>query len=587
MFQNISRLYLKSYKRNIPTRWFHISYRLSNDIPSTFHPEKYEEFKDKGLIDAKILQSLRRNNFINLTPIQKQALGPIINTEKGIVCRAKTGTGKTLTFIIPTLNEILKKSKSKHVDTLIIVPTRDLAFQIYDEYRKIIDKLPGNNPRQKPSIGMVIGGSQNIFNPRFPPEIVVATPGRLEANLTSKKDFARCFNNVTYRVFDEADRLLDIGFEPSLNKINDLLYENRVNPDPIKSLLFSATVDDKISNFSRNNIGQDYTFINTVSDSEPEVHENVKQTLVKCDTQTDKLNTLFNYLFNTMKEQDKFKIMIFAPTKSGVQWLTDYIEQIKNSELNVHSDFELLQLAGNLTAGARTRNLSRFKRSNKGVLITTDVAARGIDVKGVTHVFQPFASPEVADYVHKVGRTGRAGLKGDAILFLGDAETRFANLLKRQRGVEFAELVESQNLEHQIDFIGNVKASPILTEDYIVRFFGYITQLKPLRVIDIDQIIQETCEMYRTIMQDPSLRVSQGVLNHIGDVSSRLRREYFTGGFRNYNNNRQRRDQDDFNSRGTFYKKSRDFRSDFRGSSRADSKSDFRGGSRADKRFRF
>ncbi|KAL6449522.1 hypothetical protein SBY92_004435 [Candida maltosa Xu316] len=469
--------------------------------PSTF--TRFEQFRDTDIIDRAILESLRKNKFETLTPIQQKSIIPFLKTKEGLVCRAKTGTGKTLAFIIPTVQHALR-NKEKGVKTLVVVPTRDLALQIYDEYQKVLAKLPISRP---PTLGAVMGGGKkNIFDKHYPPDIVIATPGRLKADLTDDRDFAKHFEKLTYRVYDEADRILDIGFEDTLNDIDRQLYRLRKTPEKITSLLFSATVDRATDDFAMKHIKPNYEYLNTVDENEPEVHENVHQTLVQCKNYIDKFEACFSYLHNIVEKEPTYKVIIFLPTKMGVDWLAGFLRQIQKKH-SKNDSCQIYKLHGNLTMGRRSRNLEDFKSHNNSVLICTDVAARGIDVKNVTHVLQLFPDIDVASYVHKVGRTGRAGSEGKAVLFLTETEEVFVDKLKCQRGVEFENVVSSTEIE-QLGVIGDVESSLDHTEEFISTLFNYITQLSAHRGINIENIIHDTMRLYRELIQDNTATVT-------------------------------------------------------------------------------
>lgn len=502
----------------------------SNDA-SFFTPVKFSDLKGKGFINNAILTALHKAKFESLTPIQQKALIPIIKSEKGVVCRAKTGTGKTLTFIIPTVESAIKRITEEPdvqgVDSVIVAPTRDLALQIRDEYGKVCAKLPR---AIQPKVSMIIGGQRTTFNHRSPSEIVITTPGRLEADLKDQR-FAKWFRNITYRVYDEADRLLDVGFEPQLNSINGTLQRIREeDASPMKSLLFSATVDDSITRFAQKHINRRYDYINTVPKDEPEVHENVHQILYRCEDGVDKFQSFFDYVVDVIQNEKNSKIILFLPTQTAVDWFYDYMQQATRSPeiADAYLDFGIYLIHGNRSAYQRKIALADFKHCEKGMLISTDVAARGIDVKGVTHVIQLFPSSEVADYVHKVGRTGRAGAKGKAVLFVSQSELPYVRKLKKERGVNFQEIIESTSNKKYLNVFDSIKPSPHQTNEFFFTFMNYVIQVKGMYRLDANDVIEDTINLYRSLLKDDTAKLSISSLKHAArQLDKGILREYF------------------------------------------------------------
>ncbi|KAI5969994.1 MSS116 [Candida margitis] len=499
--------------------------------PTPFIPVNFSDFKGKGFINNAVLSALHKAKFDTLTPIQQRALIPIIKSEKGVVCRAKTGTGKTLTFIIPTVESAIKRITEKPdmrgVDSVIVAPTRDLALQIRDEYGKVCAKLPRSI---QPRVSMIIGGQKTTFNYRSPSEIVITTPGRLEADLRDQR-FSKWFRNVTYRVYDEADRLLDVGFEPQLNSINRTLQEIRdEDAPPMKSLLFSATVDESITRFAKQHINRHYDYINTVPKDEPEVHENVHQILYRCEDGVDKFKSFFDYVIDVIQSEKNPKIILFLPTQTAVDWFYDYMQEATRSPeiADAYLDFGMYLIHGNRSAYQRRRALEDFKHCKKGLLISTDVAARGIDVKGVSHVIQLFPSSEVADYVHKVGRTGRAGAKGKAVLFTSVSEMPYVRKLKRERGVDFQEIVDSTPNKKFAQVFESIKPSHHQTNEFFFTFMNYVMQVKSVYRLDANDLIEDTVNLYRSLLKDDSAKLSIASLkNAARQLDRSILREYF------------------------------------------------------------
>ncbi|EGW30951.1 uncharacterized protein SPAPADRAFT_52142 [Spathaspora passalidarum NRRL Y-27907] len=521
---------------SLRSRGLHTSTVHFNETPSTtIDPSTIPKTPAdlEGKVSASIIESLKRNNFNTLTPIQQLSLLPLLKTEKGMVCRAKTGTGKTLTFIIPTLESAIAR-KTPGVDTLVVAPTRDLAQQIFEEYLKVISKLPAKV--RKPRVALITGGRSGRINLRDPEAIVIATPGRLAADLDNRSA-AELFDSLSFRVYDEADRLLDIGFEPTLDSIHDSIMRVRANPDkPLKSLLFSATIDDCMTNFAVKHINPKYDYINTVADDEPNVHENIHQILVECEDAIDKYQTAISYIADAVQEEH-FRGIVFLPTKTSVDWLEDYLKQISQAGIASErrlfghkGEAQLLKIHGGMTVSRRENALRMFKNCPKGLLIATDVVARGIDVKEVTHVFQFGVSDDPLDYVHKVGRTGRAGKTGKAVTFLTTSERPYTNTLARRAQVSFKEMIKSSEI-HQYD-IYKVQADYEETKEFMLPNFSFLIQTCDKYRLNLNKLVEENMEFFRRVTgeADAKIRLSGFMKGSLKRVSRDISDEYFVGG---------------------------------------------------------
>jgi len=511
---------------------------------------KVSELKKMGRINPAIIKSLERANFTSLTPVQTKSMIPILENEQGMVVRAKTGTGKTLAFVVPTLQSIIEtidhREYSNKVSSLVIAPTRDLALQIEREYLKVLKNLPAQLQR-KIRLGIMIGGKQSNFQPRFPPHVVIATPGRLNANLQNP-NIAKCFSSLKYRIYDEADRILDQGFADELENIDEIL--KLVNQAKFKSVLFSATVDDSVDNFARDQIANPYKFINCVDENEPEAHENIYQKLVITEDVADSFASALSYIARSV-EDPKFKAIVFLPTVTGADWFLSALNAARRNELYdtalVHSKYRssISKLHGKMSQAARDRTVRRFREAKHGVLVCTDVAARGLDFQDVTDVIQMTPSATVADYIHKIGRTARAGAKGKATTFLAKNELRYISALERERGVKFSEEIKAHELEDKVeDIFKYIIVNEEESEEFMKSFLAFQKQVAFSYNLRISNSIAATMELYRKLVQDPEAKL------HVGGqfISSLLKADpdmadkYFTypKGLRpSYSNNRK------------------------------------------------
>ncbi|MEG2311240.1 MAG: DEAD/DEAH box helicase, partial [Bacilli bacterium] len=341
------------------------------------------EFKDFGL-SAPIMQALIEEGYETPTLIQKQAIPIIMNNQDLLGC-AQTGTGKTAAFALPLIQKILTNNKEKHIKILVLSPTRELAIQIRDSFRtfaKYTDLkcsviLGGVN--QKSQIEVLKKGI----------DILVATPGRL-LDLIKQKHVK--LDQLQYLVLDEADTMLDMGFIHDVKKI--------IAMAPIKrqTLLFSATMPQSIEELSTTFLNQPQIVKVTPVSS---TVSKIKQTLYQID-KTNKPKLLITLL----NKETVQSALIFTRTKHGANKLNDILisENIKSNVIH-----------GNKSQSARVIALKQFKEKKIKVLIATDIAARGIDVRELSHVFNYDMPDQAETYVHRIGRTGRAGFEGQAI----------------------------------------------------------------------------------------------------------------------------------------------------------------------------
>ncbi|HVY72709.1 MAG TPA: DEAD/DEAH box helicase [Candidatus Paceibacterota bacterium] len=347
----------------------------------TFIPEhKFSDFH----IEPRLKEAIAAKGYIAPTPIQDRAI-PHVLIGQDVVGIANTGTGKTATFLIPLINKILK---NKNERVLVMVPTRELAVQIGDELR-------GFTPGLGIYAAICVGGAgigPQIGALRRRPQFVIGTPGRLKDLIERKALNLSTFNTA---VLDEADRMLDMGF------INDMKTILALLPTPRHTLFFSATLSREIEAL----IGQFLKEPVRISVKTRETSASIDQDVVRVPKGADKLNVLHDLLITPEFE----KVLIFGRTKHGVEKLSKILNQRGFKSESIH---------GNKTQGARQRALDAFKKGHMNILVATDVAARGLDISGVSHVINYDLPASREDYVHRIGRTGRAGKRGKALTFI-------------------------------------------------------------------------------------------------------------------------------------------------------------------------
>jgi len=361
------------------------------------------KFTDLGLM-PELLDAIKDQGYEQPSPIQQKAI-PEVLAGRDVMAAAQTGTGKTAGFTLPILNHLSNTAKpagkGNHARALIITPTRELAAQIaasvetYGRYLKIKSAVVFGGVKINPQMKRLRGGV----------DVLIATPGRL---LDLHQQNAIQFDKLEILVLDEADRMLDMGFIHDIRRIIKLCPKKR------QTLLFSATFSGDIRQLAK-------TFLYKpveVSVSAPNTTvDTVKQSLIAVE-KSEKTALLAHLI----KENDWFQVLVFSRTKHGANKLVKKL---------IARGIEATAIHGNKSQGARTRALAEFKQGKCRVLVATDIAARGIDIDQLPHVVN-FDLPQVAeDYIHRIGRTGRAGSTGEATSLVSHDE--FKMLLEIER----------------------------------------------------------------------------------------------------------------------------------------------------------
>lgn len=352
---------------------------ITEDVPHFVPDHKFSDFE----VQDNLKKNIIGKGYETPTPIQDKAI-PHILRGTDFVGIANTGTGKTAAFLIPLIDKVLKNPKES---VLIVVPTRELAVQIEQEFKDFSKGL-------KLYAAVCIGGANiglQIRNLRYHNHFVIGTPGRLKDLMERKNLSLAPFKTV---VLDEADRMLDMGF------INDIKFMlSHMNAER-QTLFFSATVSGEIKNLIKDFLKEPVT----ISVKTKETAESVEQDVVRVKG-ANKIEVL-----TTLLAQSGFdKVLIFGKTKHGVERL---------SKTLVEKGFKAESIHGDKNQHKRQKALDLFKRDHVNILVATDVAARGLDISGVSHVINYDLPATYDDYVHRIGRTGRAGKKGIALTFI-------------------------------------------------------------------------------------------------------------------------------------------------------------------------
>jgi ATP-dependent RNA helicase RhlE len=391
--------------------------------PTTHLPFlKNVHFNDFAISD-KLKSRLAAAGFQTPTPVQAKAIPPALQGAD-ILATASTGTGKTLSFLIPMIEHmdcnpiVVPKGKRGPIRALILLPTRELAMQVLEAYGKLV-------PNAKNDAVLVCGGlSENTQLDQLGrgPRLVVATPGRLEDFLRRR---AVNINTVEMLVLDEVDRMLDMGFLPAIRRIVGALSSKR------QTMCYSATLDANVREIVRDYVRNP-------------VRVEIGQTSKPSDLVTLRFYTVMQDqklgLLDQMLREETGTFLVFSRTKHGADRIARKLEKLGHDADAIHGDRSQSQ---------RTAALKGFATGKHRVLVATDVAARGIDVQDIAHVVNYDMPNAAEDFVHRIGRTGRAGATGVATTFVMPQERSDARKLERDLKVPFEWLVADKNLEKE------------------------------------------------------------------------------------------------------------------------------------------
>lgn len=374
-----------------------------------------------GSLDARLLKALSVMGFENMTPVQQIVLTKLPNFRSDCLIQAKTGTGKTAAFLLPCLHTLLNAPKPiprGQVYGLIISPTRELALQIAKE----CDQLTSQLERERLECHVAFGGTARASNlNKFmngSPSILVATPGRLKDYL-SENQVARKFSDLRTLILDEADTMLESGFLADVREILRLLPPKSAG---WQGMCFSATVPAKTKEVVDCVLAPGYTSLSTIDKSEPPTIEKVPQYHVIMPSVTNTFNTLASLLGHELKADSK--AIVFGVTANMVALFSDCFAKGL-------TPLPVFELHSRLSQNVRTRTTNEFKAASSGLLFASDVIGRGMDFPNVDIVVQVGLPSSADQYVHRVGRTGRAGNEGKAIILLTQAESFFINANRR------------------------------------------------------------------------------------------------------------------------------------------------------------
>ncbi len=383
-------------------------------------------------LSSALQQKLAAAQFTNLTPIQERAIPPALEG-RDVIGTAQTGTGKTLAFLIPLI-EVLNQEPAGHTVALVLLPTRELAMQVHEQYEQLRTKA-------MPKAALVIGGvseKAQIQGLRAGTGLVIATPGRLQDLMTRK--FAD-LRHIKVLVLDEADRMLDMGFLPAIRRILSVLPQKR------QTLCFSATLEQSVAGLVHDYM-RDPVRVALGSVLKPA--ENVQLNAYEV-RPGEKLDVLRQLLY-----EEKGQTLIFTRTKRGTERLAKDL---------IRDGFSAAMIHGDRSQSQRNGALGGFQEGRFQVLVATDIASRGLHVDEVAHVINYDVPKMAEDFIHRVGRTGRAGFLGRASTLAAGAEVLELRQIERTLKLRIErKQIDAERSEPSRRVIENTLASRTLTK---------------------------------------------------------------------------------------------------------------------------
>ena len=370
-------------------------------------------------LSSAVQRNLSRHGFETPTPVQEQSIPPAL-LGHDVVATAQTGTGKTLAFVLPMIEALLKTPPSNGIQAVVLSPTRELAIQINETFQLLV----GGTPLRS---AVVVGGmseQRQLQDIKRGAQVIIATPGRLCDFLDRR--LVR-LNTTKFLVFDEADRMLDMGFLPAINMIVGAIPTER------QTLFFSATIEKTVAHLV-NKYLKNPTRIAIGSNTKPTEQVDLHAYEVEQDRKLG--------LLHSMLTTEEGSFLVFARTKHGTDRLANKLSRIGVKATAIHGD---------RTQSQRNRALDGFRQGYYRVLVATDVAARGIHVDGIAHVVN-YDLPQVPeDFIHRVGRTGRAGLRGTATTFATRNERNDIRRIERLLNVQIQRREVSRDILREQD----------------------------------------------------------------------------------------------------------------------------------------
>ena len=385
--------------------------------PVPLDTPRFADLAKENLIHPIMLKTITEDlKFDHMMPVQAATLHDLLSQRNDCLAQAKTGTGKTIAFLLPAIQTLINRNRrpGSGISLLVISPTRELAMQIAKEATALLQRLP------QYKVSFAIGGTNKDKEERDilgGCDILIATPGRLFDHLSDQR-VVDSFRNLDTLVLDEADRLLDMGF---MNALKDII---KCLPDKVvtnrQGMLFSATIAPHVEKVAHLVLSPGYKFISTIPKGELNTHERVPQHLITVPTFADVAPALVGSLQSeiALLGKDVFKSIIFAPTAALVDFYGEILKAVPNLP-------PVSILHSRVSQSKRTNVTNAFREATSGILVATDVVARGMDFPLVTNVFQVGIPADKESYIHRLGRTARAGAEGRGTFIVTEFEAFF------------------------------------------------------------------------------------------------------------------------------------------------------------------
>ncbi|OTA90923.1 hypothetical protein M434DRAFT_397577 [Hypoxylon sp. CO27-5] len=457
----------------------------SPSIPKLTDTPKFSELAKENLIHSTLLQTISEDlKFDHMTPVQAATIYPLLKDRCDVLAQAKTGTGKTIAFLLPAIQKMIHRDSSLmgKASLLVISPTRELAMQIADEARALLQRLTQFR------VCIAIGGTnKNIEEHRILQgcDILIGTPGRLYDHLSSEDSpVASMLQNLETLVLDEADRLLDMGFLDSLKKIIRCLPNRTVTER--QGMLFSATVPEHVQKVARLVLSKDYKFISTIAEGELNTHERVPQQLIIVPAFSDMATGLLGAIRQELAAvgPDAFKAIIFAPTARLADFYAEILQRFPGLP-------PIIALHSRMTQNRRSKITEEFREAKSSILVATDVIARGMDFPSVTNIFQAGIPADKESYIHRLGRTARAGAEGRGTFIITSHETFFSKWTLKN--ITFEQTPPDLSAREDILQIAESLDPDIQAKAYQGWLGFYKSYLKPMNW-DNDRLVKEANE---------------------------------------------------------------------------------------------
>lgn len=463
----------------------------------------------KGSVDDRLLSAIP---FPTMSAVQAATLSTALSG-KDVLAQAKTGTGKTLAFLIPSIHKLCalpKPPPQTSISVLVLSPTRELALQIEKEAHMLLANLQGTFGVQHVVGGTNIGAERKRLQ-KDRKDILIATPGRLLDHLSSNNsglDLRRACQNLRVLVLDEADRMLDMGFRNELEKILKML------PDPVaserQSLFFSATIPSFVHEVAK--LRPDHAFISTLTEQDTNTHEHVPQESLICSLRDCLPRALQVVLSEAVGYPTNHKILVFLPTARSTSLAAAVFTQLRNQKNSAYAKLgPIFEIHSRKSQAVRTKTMETFQTRASGILFSSDVTARGIDIPGISLVLQLGLPSSLEQYIHRLGRTARAGKQGRGVLILADFEGFFLNQQDVKKlpitkldvaAVETESRVTLPQVATDVDGAMQTIDSTTRSQAYQAHLGFYKAYLKQLKWTS-EQLIASTNDYARHILQWP------------------------------------------------------------------------------------